>query len=300
MGCLTNSMMIWMNCWDCRRIMELILNEKSLDGQFANLEEFFQTLPEIGRNLKILQEKDILLYKHSSLYSRKVTEDMTLMDLQNSRGNILPIYRDEVRRWKRELAVLTTNPPFWDLKSQECEDSIFEAARRETDVVSFRHSEYEDSALEVLKCDGSAQIVHSAVSTRYLVDILKMHNAIDTLFYLKKRYAGGRLVLEQLDADTESVSSLQKSELDELVTALDRFESMDSWKEICNDNFFNYKSYQPASKKKDYFAKTSFGDKAIDKFRCGQHSQVRCFGYREGDRFYVLMIERDHRVSDTG
>ncbi len=35
-----------------------------------------------------------------------------------------------------------------------------------------------------------------------------------------------------------------------------------------------------------------FGEKDIDKFRCGQHSQVRCFGYREGEKFHILMVER--------
>lgn len=280
--------------------MELILNEKSLDGQFENLADFLKTLPEMDRNLKILQEKGILLYKHSTLYSRKITEDMTLMDLQNSRGNIIPVYRDEVRKWKRALAVLTTNPPFWDLENQECEDSVSEAARRGTDVVSFRHSEYLDRALEVPGCDGSVRIVHSAASTKFLLDILRVYHAIDSLYYLKNRYTGGRLVLDRLDANTESVGFLQKPEFDELVTALDRFENMESWTEICKDSFFHYKSYQPASKKKSYFSNTEFCDKSIDKFRCGQHSQVRCFGYREGDQFYVLMIERDHSVSDTG
>lgn len=81
--------------------MEILLNEKSLDGQFDSLETFFKTLPEMSRNMKILKEKNLLLYKHSSLYSRNVTKEMTLMELQNSRGNIIPVYRDEIRKWKR-------------------------------------------------------------------------------------------------------------------------------------------------------------------------------------------------------
>ena len=79
--------------------MEILLNEKSLDGQFDSLETFFKTLPEMSRNMKILKEKNLLLYKHSSLYSRNVTKEMTLMELQNSRGIIMPVYRDEIRKW---------------------------------------------------------------------------------------------------------------------------------------------------------------------------------------------------------
>ena len=72
------------------------------------------------------------------------------------------------------------------------------------------------------------------------------------------------------------------------------------WHEIQQDNFFCYKSYQPSSKRKDYFLHTDFADKKIDKFRCGKHSQIRCFGYREEESFYILAIERDHSMSNTG
>lgn len=33
---------------------ELLLNEKSLDGQFESMEAFYETLPVMSRNLKIL------------------------------------------------------------------------------------------------------------------------------------------------------------------------------------------------------------------------------------------------------
>ncbi len=278
--------------------MEILLNEKSLDGQFDSLETFFKTLPEMSRNMKILKEKNLLLYKHSSLYSRNVTKEMTLMELQNSRGNIIPIYRDEIRKWKRDLSEMTTSPPFWDTESQQCEDSISEAARRHTDVISFQHPDYEDKELKVLDYDKNTQIVHSSVTTNYLLHTLLMHKVIDEYYFLKIRYMGKRLVLEQLDM--ESVKNLQKTEFEELTAALDRFERMESWGAICKDQFFYYKSYQPASKKKDYFTNKGFGDKEINKFRCGQHSQIRCFGYRKDDKFHILMVERDHSVSDTG
>ena len=33
-------------------------------------------------------------------------------------------------------------------------------------------------------------------------------------------------------------------------------------------------------------------------FRC--KNPKRCFGYREGEKFYVLRMERDHKISDNG
>lgn len=33
--------------------MELLLNEKSLDGQFTNLDDFYEVLPVMSSNLRI-------------------------------------------------------------------------------------------------------------------------------------------------------------------------------------------------------------------------------------------------------
>ena len=75
---------------------ELLLNEKSLDGQFESMEAFYETLPVMSRNLKILQHSDMILQKHSSLYKRKITPDFTLFDLQNKSGKVAPDQRDKV------------------------------------------------------------------------------------------------------------------------------------------------------------------------------------------------------------
>lgn len=281
--------------------MELLLNEKSLDGQFSSLDEFYKSLPEMSRNLKILKREGIALLKHSTLYQRKITDDMTIFDLQNSKDKVAPIYRDQVRQWKRELSALTMSPPYWDSEDNMngadiSEDSLTEAALRRTDVLSFLHKDYTDVSVKVT-CQGQKISVRSAVTTAYLADILYQRNVIDTLSFLKYRYGRRKIMMDYLDSNTNSVKLLQKTEINEVMAALDRFESM-SWKEILEDRFFYYKSYKP--KGENYFASTEFSHRQIDKFRCGQHSQVRCFGYRKDDRFYVLMIERDHSVSDTG
>lgn len=294
--------------------MELLLNEKSLDGQFANLTAFYESLPEMSKNLRVLRESGISLYKHSSLYARRITEDVTILDLQNSGGKIAPIYRDQVRRWKRELSALVKTPPFWDEEDGMCQmtgsavaahsydvsqDSLEEAARRRTDVLSFLHSDYQDVLLYIVH-GGESIPVRSAVSTKYLLDLLLEKREVEPVFYLKMRYGNERIRMDHLDEVTESVSYLQKSEVQEVISALDRFDDASSWEEIFHDRFFNHKSYQPPSNRQNYFYGTKFADKQIDKFRCGQHSRIRCFGYREGECFYVLMVERDHSVSDHG
>ena len=54
--------------------MELLLNEKSLAGQFEDQDDFYQVLPDMSRNLKILRQFRVYLLKHSSLYTRKITK----------------------------------------------------------------------------------------------------------------------------------------------------------------------------------------------------------------------------------
>jgi len=288
--------------------MELLLNEKSLDGQFDSVDEFYATLPEMSRNLKILQKLGISLLKHSTLYQRKITGDCTLFDLRNSNGKVAPQYRDQLRQWKRELSLLMLNPPYWDLEQAgemtdldetESRDSLTEAALRRMDVLSFAHEFYRDVVLDV-DCGGGIVSVGSAVSTAYLLDMLLQKDGLDILNYLKLQYGQGRIVLDYLDVETDSAAGMQKSEWKEAMDAMRRFDEAESWEEIRHDRFFDYKSYKPKSRKDDYFSNTGFAGRQIDKFRCGQHSQVRCFGYREQDKFYVLAMERDHSISDTG
>lgn len=277
--------------------MEFLLNEKSLDGQFTNLDDFFETLPEMSRNLKILRQRGITLWKHSTLYKRKVTADMTLHDFSIQKGNVNPLLRDKLTFWKRELSKLTNDPPFWDSEETECADSVAEAARRDANLLSFPHTEYQDTQLKVVWKEQEKQI-ESVVTTKFLAELLKQKQNLDAAAYLKMRFAAGRIHMDYLDIAFRSAEDLEKSELEEAVTALERFEE-ESWEEIQRDRFFCYKSYK-ASRRNTPFADAVYGEKQIDKFRCGQHSQVRCFGYREGEDFYVLAFERDHSLSDEG
>lgn len=277
--------------------MELLLNEKSLDGQFTNLDDFYEVLPVMSSNLRILRKYGIPLLKHSSLYNRKITPSLTILDLQNSRGKIAPVHRDKVRKWKRELSSLAMSPPFWDNEWPCSSNSMEEAARRGTDVLSFPHEEYQDTVVPVLY-QGRSVLVKSAVTKEYLLELLLEKKTIPIIDYLKSRYSDGKIRMGLTKNGIESVLELEKKEIWELCAALDRFEH-ETWQEIGKDRFFNYKSYQPPSKKKNYFDE-SICVRKIDKFRCGQHSKVRCFGYRQENLFYILAVERDHSISDTG
>lgn len=277
---------------------ELLLNENSLDGQFQSINDFYNTLPEMSENLQILSRCGIGLLKHSSLYSRKITKELTLYDLANRRDKIAPLHRDKVLRWKRRLFQLITAPPFWDSESGECSPEM-EAARRSTDLLSFSHSKYEDICLELDYHDKKC-FVYSCVSTGYLLQRLFALKWIDRVTYLKHNFKTKKIRMDYIDSAMESIRILEKNEFDELLVGLLHFEQAVSWEEITHDRFFNYKEYHPAGNKKNVFSTGVSEGKKIDKFRCGQHSQIRCFGFREKDCFYVITVERDHHLSDKG
>ena len=156
----------------------------------------------------------------------------------------------------------------------------------------------QDKTLQISYKGGTVPVI-SAVTTRYLLDLLLQYREMNIYEYLKLSYGEGKIRTDYLDAGMESVLALQKAEIEDLQEALDRFET-EPWTEILKDNFYCYKSYKPSTNKKNYFIHTEFADKQIAKFRCGKHSQIRCFGYREKEYFYILSIERDHSLSDTG
>lgn len=288
----------------------ILLNEKSLEGQFESLDAFLDTLPVMNRNFKVLQEQEIELQKHSMFFQCHITKEYTLLDLRNNKGIVKPQERDKVKQWKRLLCSLANDPPYWNLETESREQCIWngkditdsslaEAARRNTMVLSFKHTDFSDKDLKI-QTENQIKNVKSCVTTGYLVDSLYQRNEISIVFWLKEKHRTGRLSLEYLDMRTGSVVSLEKEEQEELSKALDRFDEAGSWEGISHDRFFNYKPYRPASKEDDWFAHTVFRDEAIMKFRCGQHSKLRCFGYRKDDRFYMLRVERDHKVSDKG
>lgn len=190
------------------------------------------------------------------------------------------------------------SPPFWDDEWPCSNNSMEEAVRRGADVLSFPHEEYQDTVVPVLYQNKSV-LVKSAVTKEYLLELLLEKKTIPIIDYLEYRYSGGKVRMGFTENGTESILELEKKEIWELCAALDRFEH-ETWQEIGKDRFFNYKSYQPPSKKKNYFDEIDICDRKIDKFRCGQHSKVRCFGYRQENLFYILAVERDHSISDTG
>ena len=137
----------------------------------------------------------------------------------------------------------------------------------------------------------------SVYSYDYLEEYLWKNKETDIYDYLKARYIDRRLDFSKFEKEYGFLDFSQ-SEIEDCIEAFDRFEEAEGWDEIVRDRTLNFKRYSPASNKDDWFRKSEFKDKKIYKFRC--KNPKRCFGYREGEKFYVLRMERDHKISDNG
>ena len=171
------------------------------------------------------------------------------------------------------------------------------ASEDEKVILSFLHKDYENKELEIIKNKEECLSVISVYSYDYLEEYLWKNKETDIYDYLKARYIDRRLDFSKFEKEYGFLDFSQ-SEIEDCIEAFDRFEEAEGWDEIVRDRTLNFKRYSPASNKDDWFRKSEFKDKKIYKFRC--KNTKRCFGYREGEKFYVLRMERDHKISDNG
>ena len=294
-----------MNYWGCDKMEKVYLNELSLEGQFRDIDQFFDDSMPVIKCLKYMNEQGIGVSKQSNFYDQRITKDKKFNDLRG-------VKNDKARRLKRLLLSMADNPPFWDQEEFFKQDisskyflgtidvtatSIAEASEDEKVILSFLHKDYENKELEIIKNKEECLSVMSVYSYDYLEEYLWKNKETDIYDYLKARYIDRRLDFSKFEKEYGFLDFSQ-SEIEDCIEAFDRFEEAEGWDEIVRDRTLNFKRYSPASNKDDWFRKSEFKDKKIYKFRC--KNPKRCFGYREGEKFYVLRMERDHKISDNG
>lgn len=284
--------------------MDFLLNEKSLFGQFQDESEFLSSLHE---NLKCFEfvhfQEEGRIWKIADFYKCRITEAMTLGDLKRLRTT------DSLLRLRLALDKITDREPYWDdepvhdygdcyLMDQEdvTATSVAEAAERREALLSFYSEKYCDRELKVRKGER-AFTVHSIYSPRYLAEHFGRQMGLDGDICLKARYTGTRLDCTLLEA-RYGTRILEPGEYELLVGTLDKFVRHPSWESIGLDDGLEYKKYSPGTEKDDWFHNTPYKDQTIMKFRFSR--KMRCYGYRKGDKFRLLRLERDHKESDQG
>lgn len=286
-------------------MIELFLNEKSLDGQFSTIEDFSENA--VVELIAVLNDQEKLsentmLYKSEAIADAKITPTQTYTEVIF--GEESKIY-DSIRRYKRQLSRLISEP-FWNNQSKQSKKdrymsldgrslngtSIAEAESRNGILVSFAHSEYSEKNVKFKKNTNDVQ-VSNVCQRGQLIDISYQKTFITFKKYVCLKFENQKLDFSQAIAD--KVWDCITKERESLV--LSTFETFckKSWIEIPQDRGLGYKTYNKSRKNNHFFTKEAW-KKGIKEFRLS--GKFRCFGYVESNKFYLLMIDWEHLLGD--
>ena len=284
--------------------MDFILNERSLYGQFRSVDEFLKSLEANLQCFKLVRsQKEGEIRKIADFYKCKITEELDLGALRQYPRS------DELSRFRIALDKEMRTEPYWDLEPMHdygisywmgeedmAATAVAEAAVRQEPLLSFDSAVYSDSRL-CIKCGGDEYTVISVYRPACLAECFGEQMGLERDDCLKARYAGTRLDCTLLEKQY-GAEYLEKAEYILLLGTLDKFVRHESWESIGLDDGLEYKKYTPSSDEEDWFRNSVYSNQTIMKFRFSR--RMRCFGYRKGNRFRLLRIERDHKKSNKG
>jgi hypothetical protein len=270
--------------------MEIIINELSLIGQFEDENNFFDSFDCVLRILKIIDELKFTLSKEHNLFKSKITDELIFRD-------VLKLRSDRARRMKRFVSKLVDSPPFWNENKKHncdndkyiynskniCNTSLAESCERDKIIISFKHSNFSNKNLEVQKNSINIDIFNIMNKDDFLEYLLE-HNKIKILDYCNLKFKNSNLDFSKIENKKE-FTKLDDQQQKEFIKSFKQFSKM-KWFDIEKHDGFKYKQTNGIFHK----------NKKIHKFRVTQ--KYRCFGYRENDKFFILKIEINHKISD--
>jgi len=281
-------------------VTEILVNELSLSGQFASADEFINggALINFAALLNEIKNTDALLYKKYDFFESKITEDMTIHNLLV--GTISRQF-DEIRKFKTGLACLFENP-YWEddqkhnvsfayryMGNNVSGQSLSEACERDKIVISFIHPDFPSCSLVVMR--GETEILlNNLLKEEDYFETARDRDIISFEDYCIRKFTGGKLDFSTI-SKKEGFSLITREEENLFLDGFRKFTIL-SWPEIGRDKGLFYKEYNDNM---EHFK--SFNRK-IYKFRISK--KYRCFGYREGDIFHVLLFDLTHDLSDDG
>ena len=279
--------------------MEILINELSLFGQYATVDEFAeQALPSLLLTLRDFNPAKDQLFKKEDFYTSKITNEHTLHDLIIGR---LSRKYDEIKRFKSLLANLFEDP-YWEADMRQSADSKYtyktsdiwgsslaEACERDKVVLSFVHEDFSDRVLAINK-DSELMNIENLFDKGHYLELCWQRKYISFEDYCKGKFAGNKLEFSQISS--REGFNLIVSESDQRIF-LDGFRKFSelTWHQISVDDGLDYKEFN----NRKFFRDIPY---QIHKFRINQ--RYRCFGYINEGVFYVLLFDLDHRLSDLG
>jgi len=272
--------------------MEVLINELSLSGQFKNEDEFLDSFDSVLKMIKLIDRLNFSLLKEYSFFQSAVTVHSKLDDF-------LKLRTDRARKMKQFLLKLAYSPPYWNENQRHncfdtysynlsniCNTSLAESCERDSIVLSFLHNDFLKNNLVVQK-NANDMDVYNLIDKYHFLEYMLSISHIEPLKYCQLKFENSNLNFSYLENDYGFNLLETSQQVDEFITSFKQFVQM-SWRDIISSDGLQYKRYNGRE----------FGNKTIYKFRITQ--KYRCFGYREGNEFFVLRFEIDHKMSDNG
>jgi len=272
--------------------MEILINELSLSGQFKDENEFLDSFDNILEIIKLIDKLSFILLKEYSFFQAKITTTLMLNDF-------LKLRTDRARKMKQFILKLSNNPPYWNETKKHncssnkyllnnndiCNTSLAESCERDRTILSFAHSDFLNTDIEIQKDSNSIKI-YNFIDKYHFLDYLLSTSQIEPLKYCQIKFKNSNLNFSLLD-DIYGFNILNSSQQKEFINTFHSFSKM-SWENIVSSDGLQYKRYKG----------NEFKQQIIYKFRVTQ--KYRCFGYRQDNEFFVLRFEIDHKISDNG
>ena len=290
--------------------MEFILNECSLIGQYSSMKEFVEELGNVVGCINIIRKNPVnTISKVTNFYEFKITQKEYMYDLKKLISN-----DDSLISFQLTLDKEVYDRPHWDDEClQNLESSYWwneqeisatgmaEAAASSSQLLSFNCKGLVDEKIEIQEIPqkGRKKLfnVQSIFSVKYLIETYGSQLGIGRDDILKERYRGTRIDYSTIE-EKFGVEELEEIEYLSVRRTLDKVVQHESFITIEQDDGLKYKKYKPSQKEKNWFSSAKYRNKCIMKMRCSD--VMRIFGYRKGEQFKVLRIERDHKISDNG
>ncbi len=278
--------------------MEILINELSLCGQYATVDEFVKlALPPVLSVLKDINPTKDQLFKKNDFYLSSVTIRDTLYDIFV--GTVSRKY-DEIRRAKTLLVKLFENP-YWEHDQKHSVESTYqykqtdiggsslaESCERDKVVLSFKHVDYVDRLLPISK-DHEVLHIDNLFDKGHYLELCWQRKIIIFEEYCILKFKDSKLNFSQIDLK-EGFKIISTTDQHLFFKAFRKFSEL-PWQQISVDDGLDYKLFNNGQ----YFRNITY---PIHKFRISQ--KYRCFGYVNGGVFYVLMFDLDHKLSDQG
>ena len=286
-------------------MMELFLNEMSLDGQFASVAEFSEQgivgLIAVLEDVKRLAVP-VTLYKSEDIANAKVTETQTYPEVLFGEESRI---HDGIRRYKIQLVGLL-NEPYWNADSrQNVADhyttqqgksldgsSVAEAESRNGILASFSHPDFSDMEVRLCK-NGDTVSVSNVFGAGHLIDAAYSKAFVKFKEYVALKFEGKKLDFSK--ADDRKVWDVIPADIESQVyDAFDAF-CKASWFDIPKNRGLGYKPYYKDKKNSRFFTAEQWA-KGIKEFRVSD--KYRCFGYAESGKFFLLLIDLEHLLGN--